>query len=477
LIGVTKVDPIVRELYFERFISYSRAKTNVINGVRWLTNCPDIDCDFSEGGRTAVIEYLSEKYKGRFVKLSTYGTGVTKALLKDTGKIIANYSEDNLKAVSDAIPKKFGRVASPEASYEEAPLFKDFCDKNPLAYKAMVKLQGIIKNQGTHASAFLLSHDPLDTFMPIESRYNNKNKAFELSTSCDMTVSESMAVKLDILGLKTVEILDNVIKKVGEDREKIDYESWDDIYVHLQKLETPSNLFQISGDGASAGLNKIRPRSLEHLAAVLAICRPGSFVFIDQYADYINGAGDRPNLHPLFDDILEKTGFVVLYQESLMAMGVKLGLTLSEADDLRKVTSKKRADEIDAWEEKIYKVAKENGHDEEAARAFFAVAKASADYSFNKCAGKDTVVISDSGPKKIKYVKIGDKVKALNTATEDEHFVEVLDVQRAEAELYEVVLENGDKIHCSLDHKWLCEDKKMRTVKEIFKKEKRIIQI
>lgn len=125
------------------------------------------------------------------------------------------------------------------------------------------------------------------------------------------------------------------------------------------------------------------PRSLNDLSAVLAICRPGSFMFLDQYADYVNGVGEKPSMHPLFDEILDKTGGIMIYQESLMALFVKIGFSLSEADDIRRICGKKKVDEIAEWEQKIYDKCSENNIDMEAGKKLWSLALGSADYLFN----------------------------------------------------------------------------------------------
>jgi DNA polymerase-3 subunit alpha len=379
LVGIVDVDPVDKGLYFERFISLSRAKTSIIDGVTFLAgSLCDIDCDYGAEARDKVIEYLTGKYPGKFAKLSTYNTQTTKALLKDAGKVIGGLSEEQVKVYSDEIPVKFGKVARPEAAYEESEKIKQFADNNPEIFGCVKKLQNCIKNFGSHASAYIISYYPLNDFMPLQ--YGNDG---EIVTSADAHVAEISTIKLDLLGLQSVTLFDNIVKTLGIDISKINYESWDDIYCHLQNLESASNLFQISGDSAKRGLNKIKPKSMNDLSAVLAICRPGSFVFLDQYADYVNGVGDKPSVHPLFDEILNKTGGVMIYQESLMALFVKIGFSLSEADDIRRIVGKKKVDEIAQWEQKIYDKCAENNIDIEAGKKLWSLALMSADYLFN----------------------------------------------------------------------------------------------
>jgi DNA polymerase-3 subunit alpha len=88
-------------------------------------------------------------------------------------------------------------------------------------------------------------------------------------------------------------------------------------------------------------------------------------------------------------------------------------------------------------------------------------------YAFNKCLDPETVVYTSNGPKLLHEIKVGDKVLAPKNDEED-HYVDVVDViDSGEKEIYEVQTSDGDTIRCTLDHKFLCADKKMRPLKEI----------
>ena len=103
------------------------------------------------------------------------------------------------------------------------------------------------------------------------------------------------------------------------------------IYDNLQSLRTPHGLFQIEADTNFRVCQKVKPKNLEELSAVLALARPGALAFVDQYAEYAN-TGETKSTHPFFDDILSSTGGVALYQEQLMKMANKVGFSLDEAD-------------------------------------------------------------------------------------------------------------------------------------------------
>ena len=78
------------------------------------------------------------------------------------------------------------------------------------------------------------------------------------------------------------------------------------IYQQLQDLRAPHGLFQIEADTNFRVCQKVKPRNLEELSAVLALGRPGALTFVDQYANYTNNDSYEA-IHPLFDDILSTT--------------------------------------------------------------------------------------------------------------------------------------------------------------------------
>lgn len=155
------------------------------------------------------------------------------------------------------------------------------------------------------------------------------------------------------------------------------------IYHSLQELNSPHGIFQIEADTDFRVCKKIKPRNLDELSAVIAIARPGALDFLEDYASYRN-TGNFQSVHPLFDEILSYTAGIPLYQEQLMQMAVKVGFTLDEAEQLRRIVGKKKVEEMPAWKEKILKKIQENSLDENAGEILWRVAEDSANYSFNK---------------------------------------------------------------------------------------------
>jgi DNA-directed DNA polymerase III PolC len=379
LIGVTRIDPVKYNLYFERFISKIRAKKQVVDGVTYLDGslmC-DVDLDICYYNRHRVLEYLETKFKGKTSKILTLNTLSGKLLIKECGKIVGEKSEEEMTMISSLIPKVFGQVKDITTAYEEIEKFKEWCDENKETYQIALKLRDLIKNKGVHPSGVLLSYNDLEKVCPTEFSSDK-----EAVSSFDMNWVSLFNIKLDILGLRSVSVVDDVCKNIGIKVQDIDL-GHESIYRNLQELRSPHGLFQIEADTNFKVCQKVKPKNLEELSGVLALARPGALQFVDKYAKYTNYS-EHESIHPFFDDILKQTGGVALYQEQLMQMAHKIGFTLDEAEILRRIVGKKKTEEIKAWQKKIQDKVKENKLPKEVGEILWKIMEDSANYSFNK---------------------------------------------------------------------------------------------
>jgi DNA-directed DNA polymerase III PolC len=379
LLKVTKVDPIKYELFFERFISKIRAKKQVVDGITYLDGslmC-DVDIDICYYNRPKVIKYLEQLFSGRTSKILTLTTLSGKLLIKECGKIIDEKSETEMNEVSSLIPKTFGQVMDLKEAYEQVPELKKWCDENSRSYKAALKIRNLIKNKSVHASGMMLSYFPIEVSCPTELTTDK-----EQVSSYDMNWASISNVKLDLLGLRSVSIVDRVCKLVNISVSDIDFND-PIIYQNLQDLKTPHGCFQIEAETNFKVCRKVKPKNLEELSGVLALARPGALEFVDQYANFTNNNVYEP-IHPFFDSVLNSSGGVALYQEQLMKMSHKIGFTLDEAEVLRRIVGKKKVEEVKKWKEKISDKIKENNLAPEIGDILWRILENSANYSFNK---------------------------------------------------------------------------------------------
>ena len=292
LINVTKIDPVENDLFFERFVSKSRARKIEDGGVTYLDGSllADIDNDIAYEHRQKVISYIEKKHPGRTAKILTLNTLSSKLCIKECGKIVGDLEESEVGVVSDHIPKQFGKVMSLEDSCNESEKFKEWADENEEIFKIAKKLEGLNKNTGVHPSGIAISHDKISKICPIQ-----KTKEGQVVTGYDMNWVAELMVKFDILGLRTLSVIDETCKMAGIEPGDIDIHS-EDVYLPLQNLKHPHGLFQIEADTDFKVCKKINPKNIEELSAVLAIARPGALDFLDNYHRYVS-TGNFQSIH------------------------------------------------------------------------------------------------------------------------------------------------------------------------------------
>jgi DNA polymerase-3 subunit alpha len=380
LIGVTNVDPVKHELFFERFVSKSRAKKTEKDGITYLDGSllADVDNDIAYEHRQKVIDYIEQKNPDRTCKILTLNTLSSKLCVKECGKIVSEFSEKDVNLVSDLIPKKFGKVSSLSNCLKESDTFKEWAEENERCFSIARKIESLNKNTGVHPSGIAISYYEVSDICPMQSTNDGS-----LITAYDMNWVSELMVKFDILGLRTLSVIYDVCKSLDIDIYNVDLDD-ESLYTPLRnELRCPHGLFQIEADTNFRVCQKIGPKNLEQLSAVIAIARPGALEFSDLYANYAR-TGNSQNVHDFFADVLSYTGGIPLYQEQLMKMVVKVGFTLDEAEQLRRIIGKKKVDLMPKWKSKIEKKIEKNNLPTEAGEVLWSVAEDSANYSFNK---------------------------------------------------------------------------------------------
>lgn len=380
LIGVTRIDPVKHNLFFERFVSKSRAKKTIHKGVSYLDGSllADIDNDISYEKRKLVIKYIEEKHPSRTAKILTLNKLSSKLCIKECGKMAGGLNEVEANEISSYISKKYGITASLEESYSAEPLFKKWCDSNPDIYEIALKIENLNKNTGIHPSGIAISNQEIRTLCPLQLTNDG-----DIVTAYDMNWVSELMVKFDVLGLRTLSVIHNTCDSISMKASDIDVESPDVYSLLCENVDKPHGIFQIEAQTDHRVCKKILPQNIDQLSAVLAIARPGAIEFLEDYSRYVS-SGEFQSIHPFFDKILEPTGGIPLYQEQLMQMIVAVGFSLDEAEQVRRIVGKKKANEMAEWKNKIDQKISDNGLDESISSILWSVAEDSANYSFNK---------------------------------------------------------------------------------------------
>ncbi len=399
LIGVTFVDPIKYQLFFERFISEARAKKKVVDGITYIDGglAPDVDIDIEQARREEMVDFVKDSYKGKVCKISTLSTLSGKLLIKECSKIVSGLPEDECKRVSDMIPKDFGIVWDIEEAYngkwddekkdwDKKPVeeFKIWCDEHPEVYQVALGLRDIIKNKGTHPSGYVVAQGELTTFLPVELTKEDKEEdsddetTYAVSSSFTMDDVAYLTIKLDLLGVRSCSVVAEVLKMTGDRIEDINVDNDPIIYDNLQNLETPHGIFQIEAPTNLKVCRSVKPRNLDELSDVVAIARPGALSFLSKYVE-----NKCEPVFESFDPILARTRGVCLYQEQMMQLASAIGFTLEQAETLRRVVGKKKIEEVGEWKEKIQNKIQEKGLPVHIGELLWKILEDSSKYSFN----------------------------------------------------------------------------------------------
>lgn len=244
---------------------------------------------------------------------------------------------------------------------------------------------------------------------------------------------------------------------------------WDIFSTGLTK-----GVFQLEKGLGRGWSKKLRPESIEEVAALISLIRPGCLNsgMTEKYYKVKWNQEESSYLHEGLREILEPTHSCLVYQEQCMEIARKLaGFNLSEADSMRKAIGKKLPELMAQIESKFIDGCVANGHDKEIAEKIFGWIVEFAEYGFNKCLSKDSIVLRENGEYDIlDNIKKGDKIQAYHVGHGELYFDEVVDViDQGEQECFEFEMNDGEKIICTMNHKFMCADNKMHTMHDIVK--------
>ena len=195
-------------------------------------------------------------------------------------------------------------------------------------------------------------------------------------------------VKFDLLGLKTLTVIDNTVKrlkskKIDLDISKIDHND-EKVFSMLSTGET-TGLFQLESAGMREAIKQMKPNKFDDIIALVALYRPGPMSNIPIYNDCKNKIKEPDYIHPTLKEILKPTYGIIIYQEQVMQIAQTLaGFTAGEADILRRAMGKKKKAELDKQKERFINGAIKNGIAKDVANFVFTKIEPFAQYGFNK---------------------------------------------------------------------------------------------
>lgn len=378
---ITELDPLKYGLLFERFLNPERI------------SMPDIDVDFADHRRDEVLEYVIQKYgEDRVAQIITFGTLAPKAAIRDAGRALG-FSYAEVDRVAKKVPPAIlGKYAPLRESLEHDPelskLYKEDAKAKEILDTAN-KLEGTIRQVGTHACAVIISRDPLVEYTALQYAAGDQEG---IVTQYSMKPCEELGLlKMDFLGLKNLSIIETtlgILKRTHpdlvlhlEDLVMDDAQTYD-----LLKRGETTGVFQFESAGMKRYLRELKPTGFGDLIAMVSLYRPGPMQFISSYIDGKHGKKKVVFSHDSLRDVLQETYGIAIYQEQILEIARRFAdFTLGQADLLRRAIGKKIAKELAAQREKFISGAVEHGNEKKLAEKIFdEIIEPFAGYGFNK---------------------------------------------------------------------------------------------
>ena len=429
VLKITKVNPIKHHFIFERFLNPERLAF------------PDIDVDVATSQRSKAIQYFVEKYgKDYTAQIITYQEYQLKNTIQAVNTAFNFLPSKEINQITKSIPVKIGEL---DASFElieqiatQSIDVSDFPDSvirqcaktyetlNNLFFMypefgfAVKKLKGAIKSIGLHAGGIIVSRLPL----PHHSSLLKAKTETALLPILQLEMSDLddfKFLKIDVLGLATLDIIQDAMKLINLNWYWYDHEGFDDPNVYeLLRRGLTTDVFQLSKYQPTKMCREFKVKDLEGLTAINAGNRPGPLAtiaglgksMVELYIDGLNNPASIIHYDQRIDKVLENTYGCIWYQEDLIKLGqVMAGYSLGASDSrIRKIMAKKQKELLpELKNEFVYGVktkyneqgepigrsnepspycigAINNGFDEQLALKIFDMMEKFASYSFNR---------------------------------------------------------------------------------------------
>jgi len=374
---ITELDPIEHGLIFERFLNPERI------------SLPDFDVDFCMDKRDKVIEYVAQKYgKDCVAQIITFGKLQARGVIRDVGRVFG-LPVPEVDKMAKLIPETLNITL--EEAFAQEPRLRELTERDPALHRLFGvcrQLEGLSRHASIHAAGLVISNRPMVEHCPL---YRGKNN--ELVIQFDMNNADKIGlIKFDFLGLKTLTFLQAAEKLINQRHPDQHFEliriSLKDkaMYEMLAKGDT-AGIFQLESSGMQDLMKKVKPDAFGDIVASNALYRPGPLEsgmvddFINRKHGYTPVIYDFEELAP----ILQETYGVIVYQEQVQQIAMRLAsYTAGGADLLRRAMGKKKPEEMAKQKEIFVSGAAKNNFDPVKVDKLFELMAKFAGYGFNK---------------------------------------------------------------------------------------------
>ena len=340
-LGITHVDPIRHNLFFERFLNEGR------------TDPPDIDMDFPWDERDAILDFAFARYGAKRAAMVANHVGFKgRSALREVAKVYG-LPDFEIKEMTERI-SGFWKSDQTAAAIAGHPLFKGeqlSRDWEEIMVTAQ-RLGGQLRHLSLHCGGLVIVPDEIRKYVPVEL----SRKGLPLIQWEKDQAEDAGLVKIDILGNRSLAVIRDAMAAAREAcGVSIDYASWkpldDEKTQDMLRRGLTIGCFYLESPSIRLLLRKIWSSTappetfaldiFEVLVQASSIIRPAANTFIQEYLARMQGKS-WAHLHPLLASVLEETLGIAVYQEQITQIAMELaGFSAYEGDQLRKVITKK----------------------------------------------------------------------------------------------------------------------------------------
>ena len=375
ILGISSIDPVKNNLYFERFLNRERKEP------------PDIDIDLSNKRRVEIIRYLTLRYgKNKISRVCTFSTLKPRAAVREAGRILGLGKED----IDQAIKTDSGPSVYPSRQNINTGSL-EYADIKNIQYKKITyisrKIESYPRHMSMHPSAFIVSSSNLAKRIPL-----TLSETGEIVSQYDMDSIEDLGLlKIDLINSLSLSLLDDAVDMLKSKRNinlnipEIKYN--DEKTFDLIKNGKTLGVFQLESFGIRKLAKKIKPSTLNDITLLISLYRPGpqQSGMVKNFIERKFGREKTAYLHKDLEPILNETYGIILYQEQVMRIAVRIaGFSLSEADNLRKAMVRLSKEEMRNQEARFLKGATSKGYSADVAKEIFKLMFKFASYGFVK---------------------------------------------------------------------------------------------
>ena len=378
LLGITAIDPLKYDLIFERFLNVERV------------SMPDIDSDFRSDVREKVIAYCIQKYGQNAVcGIVAPSTQQEKDSIRNCARILSSqkYNDTSvLLKLGDEIAKAFGADESFDTLREKFATHQQKDDAIQILNDAEL-VCGTLTNVSKHAAGVVISGSPSVTdYLPL--LYVKGKDAF-VSQYDKVFVEKLKCLKMDFLGLRNIGIIDDTLRMIQQHyNEELDVEKLpfkEKVFKEIFQSGKTNSVFQFESPGMKKMLIDFKPDSFEDIILLVAAYRPGPLQYLPEIIESKHSGKANKYIIPELKPILDTTYGKPIYQEQVMQIFNKCaGFTLGEADNIRRLMSKKDIKGFSEYKGKFIAGIVEKGAMQEEAEKLWEELLKFSEYAFNK---------------------------------------------------------------------------------------------